>query len=196
MTVGRIYWRLVSGLLRRLMRSDDPWVRYPTLLPRHTFGDNHQSPVFLLDSETSVTCGSLDDVCEWLAECEKVKAQGDPAAEAAVDPVVFEQSRRGNCRAHAQWAFVKLAQLGYDPALIHGRWTPSPSESGNHMWIVFTKDGEEWLLESTESNAASMIQPLSAVREAYVPVLGATASGRQFVFPGYTTGMDEAWRLP
>jgi hypothetical protein len=109
---------------------------------------------------------SLDEVCLWLSECEYwASGEGDSNLWLAeVDG--FEHTRRGDCKAHAWWAWKQLAQLGFKVRLVRGR----ASTGRGHAWVTF-RDGEgrEYLLEATEKQLDRMIRPLTDAQADYEP---------------------------
>jgi hypothetical protein len=97
--------------------------------------------------------------------------------------------RRGNCRARALWAWRKLSELGFDPEFVVGVWAPSSRQQGPHAWVRYSRDGRDYLLETTERTATAMVRPLERVRVEYVPHFSVRPSGRTHVYRAFVSAM-------
>ena len=66
---------------------------------------------------------SLQEICEWLVGCDYAD---DEAFFNEPDfwqhPVMFEQTRKGDCEDHALWAWRKLVELGFEAELVRGHY--------------------------------------------------------------------------
>ena len=100
-------------------------------------------------------------------------------------PRTFELMRRGDCEDFALWAWRKLVELGYDAQFVVG-YTATEGESGRrHAWVVFRKNGVDYLLEPCQRNQEYALRPLADVRDAYYPEYGVDARRQRFTFAGY-----------
>src|SRR5581483_9259523 len=79
----------------------------------------------------------------------------------------------------------KLVELGIDADIVAGYCLKDGELAGRHAWVVFRKDGREFLFEPAARTKDNMIRPLADVRDAYVPEAGADRTGRRFGFAGY-----------
>lgn len=185
----RLLHRLLQPVWKLALRHlsvEDPWERF-TVTPRlelYGSGVRHDFRHFL-DGESAVSVGSLDEILDWLLGC---RYESDERLFHEADfwqhPTTFERLRAGDCEDFALWAWRKLIELGYDAELITGRCTPNPMES-RHAWVVFRRDGQEYLLEAVGRERERMVRPLAEVRREYIPEFGVGPTCRRFAFTGY-----------
>ena len=148
----------------------------------HYFGEGSRHDfAWYFEGESRIRAESLDDMLDWLAEC---AYECDPDLFHEDDhwqhPCTFERMRAGDCEDHALWAWRKLVELGYDADLVSG------NHAGNgHVWVLFTRGGEEFLLEATAKERARMVRPLSEARGDYTPAFGVNRERRTFAFTGF-----------
>jgi hypothetical protein len=152
---------------------DSAWERVPMAVPPNAFGPGSRSefPRYF-EGESRVPVESIDDIVEWLGTCEYVSDteqfhEGDVWQE----PCAFERRQRGDCEDFALWAWRKLAEIGVDAEFYVGRVNcgGDPQAARQHAWIVYRSEHEELLFEPAARDRQRMIQPLSAVKDAYVP---------------------------
>ena len=161
-----------QSVVHGLGASDSPWERMAMDVPPTAFGPGSrwQFPHYF-EGESGVLVTSIDDIIEWLATCEYVSDieqfhEGDVWQE----PCAFEQRQRGDCEDFALWAWRKLTEIGVDAEFYVGRVISSAGAAPRqHAWIVYRVAREEILFEPAARDRHRMIQPLSAVRDAYVP---------------------------
>ena len=174
-------------LLRTIPRTG-AWERIPYHLPPERFG-SRQAFTWYLRGESTVAVDSVDAIVAWLLECDYASDQslfgkGDHWQH----PTTFERLRRGDCEDHALWAWRKLRELGIDADFVVGRQLYDdpeiPATRGGHAWVVFRRDGAEFLLEAVATSASRMIQPLSAVAGKYRPEYGVGSDLQTFAFGG------------
>lgn len=177
----------VNRLLLRLGRVPDPWERIdvvPRLAlfgagARHDFG-------WYFEGESAVSVRELEELQRWLGEC---AYDTDPTLFQEPDfwqhPRTFEQLRRGDCEDFALWAWRKLVELGYDADLVVGRCVQPPAQDSRHAWVVFRREGTEYLYEPVQGAHPGAVQPLASVRARYVPEFGVGPDRRPFTFAGW-----------
>jgi hypothetical protein len=179
--------RAAHQLRLRLFPVRDPWVRLPYEAPLAMFGDGARHGFdWVFEGETDVPAATFDDVVAWLAEC---RYETDPSLFREDDywqhPRTFEQLRRGDCEDFALWAWRKLVELGVDADLVIGRRVPPTSENSRHAWIIFRRDGDEYLFEPVLRYPDVAVRRISLVRAEYIPELGVARDRRPFFFAGY-----------
>jgi len=167
-----------------------PWERVPFRAPPSRFGSgSRQQFDWYLRGESNVRVGSIEEVVDWLLDCEYVS---DEALFGKPDhwqhPSTFERSRRGDCEDHALWAWRKLVELGINADFVVGRILVDdaevPATKGGHAWVLFRQNGETFLLEAVATSPNRAVQPLSAVSERYRPEFGVGADLKTFAFAG------------
>jgi hypothetical protein len=182
----RPLWRLIL----RIVPTPDPWERVNYRVPTKSFGPGSTHEFgWYLEGKSSVVVSTIDQIQDWLLDCEYVS---DPDLFRVADywqhPQTFEQIRRGDCEDHALWAWRKLIELGYDGELVVGRclpWTPGTADGERtHVWVVFRRDGESFLLEATSKIREKMIKPLAEASSGYRPELGVDKNRRRFAYGG------------
>lgn len=153
--------------------AESPWERLPMAVPPAAFGPGSRTefPRYF-EGESRVPVASIDDIVDWLGTCEYVTdleqfREGDVWQE----PCAFERRQRGDCEDFALWAWRKLAEIGVDAEFYVGRVQcgGDPAAARQHAWIVYRADREEVLFEPAARDRQRMIQPLAAVKDAYVP---------------------------
>ena len=75
--------------------------------------------------------------------------------------------------------------LGYDATLIVGRCVPPVRDRSRHAWVVFRRDGEQYLFEPGLGTHLHSVRPLDNVRANYIPEFGVGADRKAFAFAGY-----------
>lgn len=187
-----LYWsvRPAWRLLLRFMPTDDPWqrIKYGVPVSRYGLGSHHDF-AWYFEGESLVNIQTLDELRDWLLDCEYVQ---DPDLFNEADfwqhPRTFERLRRGDCEDHALWAWRKLVELGYDADLVSGRFLPwHPGVAGSergHVWVIFRREGQTYLLEAISKNHERVIRLLDEVRGEYRPEYGVDRDHRRFAFNG------------
>jgi len=189
---GLLFWPLrpLWRLVLRGVSVADPWERinYRVPVKRYGAGSIHDF-AWYFEGASGIATSNVDDIQEWLLGCEYVS---DPDLFRVPDywqhPRTFEQIRRGDCEDHAIWAWRKLVELGIDADLIEGRclpWTPrEPSDDRGHVWVVFRRNGQAFLFETTCKVKHAMITPLAEMSRKYRPELGVDRNRKSFAFAG------------
>lgn len=178
----------VVRMLARLFPRDDPWERFPYRVPLHAFGSGNQHDfAWYLEGESRVAVTNLEQIQEWLIECEYVR---DPELFREPDfwqhPTAFEQLRRGDCEDHALWAWRKLLELGANAELVSGRTRREDgSLSAGHVWLLLHESNETLLFEATAKSKVGMLRPLADVRDRYLPSFGVDRDQKRFAYNGY-----------
>ena len=174
-------------LLLRLVPVPDPWERFDVAPRLGHFGSGARRDFgWYFEGESAVAVGSLVDVQGWLAGCAYAR---DPELFQEPDfwqhPRTFEHLRRGDCEDFALWAWRKLVELGYDADLVVGRCVPPAERNSRHAWIVFRRDGAEYLYEPSRGTRPEAVRLLSDVRARYLPEFGVGPDRRRFTFAGW-----------
>ena len=194
-----LYWsvRPAWRLVLRIMPAGDPWQRieYRVPISRYGAGSNHDFSWYF-EGESLVEVQTLDELQDWLLGCEYVR---DPELFNEADfwqhPRTFEQLRRGDCEDYALWAWRKLLELGYDADLVSGRclpWKPGVSDAERgHVWVVFRRDGESYLLETVAKKREHMVRLLEQVKGNYRPEYGVDRDRQRYAFAGLLHTMRE-----
>lgn len=186
-----LFWPLrpLWRLMLRAVPIRDPWERRRYQVPVGRFGPGSTHDfAWYFEGDSSVRVSSVDDVQEWLIGC---AYESDPDLFRLDDfwqhPQTFERIRRGDCEDHAIWAWRKLIELGYDADLVLGRclpWTPGAERDRTHLWVMFRRDGESFLFETTCKERDRMIHRLADVSARYRPELGVDRYRKSFAFVG------------
>jgi len=194
-----LYWSIRPAwrLVLRVMPADDPWqrVEYRVPVSRYGAGSTHDFSWYF-EGQSLVDIRTLDELRDWLVGCEYMQ---DPELFHEADfwqhPRTFEQLRRGDCEDHALWAWRKLLELGYDADLVSGRclpWQPGDAEGERgHVWVVFRRDGQTYLLEAVSKSRERIIRSLDEARAEYRPEYGVDRQRRRFAFNGVIHTMRE-----
>ncbi len=166
-------------------------------VPAAAFGPGSRTQfAHYFEGESCVRVTSIDDIIEWLGECEYV-SDFDQFHELDIwqQPCAFERRQRGDCEDFALWAWRKLAELGVDAEFYVGRviGADDPAINRQHAWIVYRTDHEDVLFEPAARDRERMIRPLSAVKDAYVPHF---AVNRQFVTSAFVGCILDSHRQP
>ncbi len=165
--------RPVHRRLLQYIPVEDPWELVTSrFVAPNVFGPGSRRQFsWYLEGESAVNVTAVDDVCQWLFECQYLP---DTHLFQEIDhwqhPVTFEHLRKGDCEDHALWAWRKLIELGHRPQFFVGQWlTGGGDHLDLHAWVVFERDGERMLFEATVKDRDGMVRPLRELREAYRP---------------------------
>ncbi len=175
----------------RYLDDGDPWRSLPHELPMAMYGEGNLAQDFqcYLQGPSRVDVRSLRGICAWLRRC---KYQSDSRLFGRRDywqyPAGFEELRRGDCEDHALWAWRKLIELGYSTELMVGRWgaidAADPSE-GWHAWVIFTQNGDRFLLEATAKSPPDIVRPLHEAAAEYAPHVSVDHRMQRHLYAGY-----------
>ena len=168
------------------MPIGDPWDRLTFQPKLAQYGSGARRPFgWYFEGESAVSVRSLVEIQAWLGGCEYAR---DPHLFQEPDfwqhPRTFEHLRRGDCEDFALWAWRKLVELGYDADLVVGRCLPSASAGSRHAWVLFRREGIEYLYEPGWGAQPLAVRPLAAVRHQYVPEFGVGPDKQRFGFAG------------
>ena len=185
--VRRVFSQVVR-LAARVVQAESPWDRVPVHVPTLAFGPGSSRQfAHYFEGESSVRPESIDDIVEWLLNCEyATDADLFNERDYWQHPSVFEQRRRGDCEDFALWAWRKLAELGIDAELYVGR-VRRPEEPGvnqQHAWVVYRVDGAEFLFEPAARSRQHMIRELADAMNEYVPHFAVNRHLRTCAFGG------------
>ena len=179
-------WHAVSALTLRVLGPLDDWARYPRPVRRNWFGDGATQPFeWYLSGTCTVPVASITDVCNFLLGCEYTPdSELFHVADYWQHPAEFEHSRRGDCDCFALWAWRRLCELRVSPELVTGMWMRADRSPARHLWVVIRGLTPPVLLEATNPDIESMVQPLEAVRSAYVPFVGLDCNLQTVAYAG------------
>lgn len=185
--------RPLFALQQRLLPIE-PWHRINDRLPSARFGVGSQREfAWYFERTSTVHVATLEDVCDWLVECEYVP---DPELFGEIDhwqhPTDFEVRRKGDCEDHALWAWRKLTELGVPAEFYIGRRRSRADGTAHfHAWVVCRCNDREYLLETTARSRAEVLQYLDDVRAEYEPHCAVDAQFRTYAFGGHLVYADE-----
>src|SRR5262245_57744122 len=118
----RILWRF-TRVASGLTASESPWDRVAVTVPAKAFGPGSRRHFsHYLHGESSVRVDSIDDMVEWLLQCQYV-TDVDLFKERDLwqHPSAFEALRRGDCEDFALWTWRKLGEVGIEAEFYVGR---------------------------------------------------------------------------
>ena len=179
--------RPVFRLLVRSAKVTDPWERMDVTPRLALFGEGSRHAFgWYFEGESDVAVGDLAELQRWLGDCAYAP---DPQLFQEPDfwqhPRTFEQLRRGDCEDFALWAWRKLVELGYDADLVVGRCVPPGAHGSRHAWVMFRRDGVEYLYEPILGARPEAVHPFASVRERYIPEFGVGPDRKSFTFAGW-----------
>ena len=178
----------ILGALSKRIEVADPWEKHERKVPKDTFGSgNINDWQWYFDGKSSIEVSSVEQICHWLCECEyaldKDLFQEDDFWQ---HPVTLEATKTGDCEDQALWAWRKLTELGIYSELINGRMlTPNTPEESTHVWVLFHRDGEPFILEATARTIETMLMPLEEAKHKYCPSVSVSGSFQTYVYDGY-----------
>jgi hypothetical protein len=181
-------------LSARLGPSESPWERVEVDVPPLAFGPGSDHGfAYYLEGQSAVPVDSIEAMVEWLLGCEYAS---DPDVFHQRDvwqhPIAFESRRCGDCEDFALWAWRKFAELRVDAEFFVGRLLDRRGAGRQHAWVVYRREGAEFLFEPAAGDRARMIRGLPDVRDEYVPHFAVDHHGRTAAFGGYI--LDERER--
>lgn len=165
-------------------------------VPPAAFGPGSHAPFpSYFAGESRVRVRSIDEIVEWLSGCEYVSdAEQFHQPDVWQEPCAFERRQRGDCEDFALWAWRKLAELGVDAEFFVGRVLCGDRDSARqHAWVVYRHERNEMLFEPAARQRRDMLQPLAAVRDAYVPHF---AVNRRFITSAFVGCLLDAPSAP
>jgi hypothetical protein len=182
----------VARVLRQLGEEDDVWAFRPCQAPLHLLWEGCRHDLdWYLSGESRIQVRTVPDVCRWLRGCQYLSDQAlfrEP--DFWQHPATFEQIRRGDCEDHALWAWRKLLDLGLPAELCVGHRLGIDGTAGGHAWTLFRENETEYLLESVAKYRRGTLQPLEAVRHAYVPYFSLTGDRGLKLYRGFLESVD------
>lgn len=203
--------RYSSALIRRVLAAfarvadsldpdESPWDRVALAVPAKAFGPGSRRHFsHYLHGESGVRVRSIDDMVEWLLNCQYV-TDDDLFKERDLwqHPSAFEALRRGDCEDFALWTWRKLAEAGMDVEFVVGRvrCTAEPYAGRQHAWVVYRADGSDFLFEPAARDRERMIRLLDEVRDDYVPHFAIDQHLRTFAFGGCTAAIGVVREAP
>jgi hypothetical protein len=172
--------------------QQDPWQRVACTVPLSAYGRGARRGFRWYFRGTSrVAVQSVEDVLDWLGTCSYIR---DEALFFEADywqhPCTLEHLRKGDCEDFALWAWRKLAELGECVEFVAGRCRRSAAAAEDtpgdgHTWVHLRRDDAVLLLDPTMPSPSSMLRPLDAVRDDYLPEVSVEASFARFAYVGY-----------
>ncbi len=145
-----------------------PWVKKRKKIPYHHLATGSVNKFeWYFTGQSAVEVASIEDICDWLRGC---KYESDKVLFTKSDywqhPLEFEKLRQGDCEDHALWAWRKLVGLGLEAEYVLGHW-----QEGFHAWVMFEKEGELYIFETTRKLSNIMI-PALKIKDQYQPKYG------------------------
>src|SRR5262245_14764413 len=187
------------GLFRRILSrfarvastvdlAESPWHRVAVTVPAKAFGPGSRRHFsHYLHGESSVRVDTIDDMVEWLLDCQYVTdvdlfKEGDLWQH----PSAFEALRRGDCEDFALWTWRKLGEVGIEAEFYVGRVRFDNEAPGGrqHAWVVYRQGGDEFLFEPAAKSRERMIRLLDEAKDDYVPHFAVDRRFRTFAFGG------------
>jgi hypothetical protein len=191
-SLRRLFLRLLRGAVRlgaRIVPAESPWDRVTMSVPILAFGPGSSRQFAqYFEGESSVRPESIDDIVEWLLDCQYAS---DTDLFNAPDywqhPSVFEQRRRGDCEDFALWTWRKLAEMGIDAEFCVGRVRrrEAPEVIQQHAWVLYRVDGTDFLFEPAARSRQHMIRELADAMNEYVPHFSVNRNLRTCAFGGF-----------
>ena len=185
-------------MLIRYVPVDDPWEPVTSLLvtPQIFGAGSLRMFRWYFEGESTVQVRTLDDVCEWLAECQYLSDDHlFNEADFWQHPRAFEHLRKGDCEDHALWAWRKLVEMGHRAEFFVGQWFEGGGdEHARHAWVVFEQDGQRFVLEPIIKNETPMVLPLREVCTHYAPHFSVDAAFTMRSHAGYLLYLKERER--
>jgi hypothetical protein len=142
-----------------------------------------------LERPSKVAVHSLDEICNWLCDCQYYDKSGYTDTTAWPIPCDFETTRAGNCFDHALWGWRKLTELDIPSLLILGQTRDQadlPWDRRPHAWVQFEFEDAEYLFETTaKGNGWPGASHIAEVRDWYRPWYAVDSKLRRYVHYGY-----------
>jgi hypothetical protein len=167
----------------------DAWRRLPHDVPLALYGPGNLTDdfSFYLEGPSSVSVGSIREVCYWLRKCEY---HCDSVLFGRSDywqhPTGFETLRRGDCEDHALWAWRKLIELGRKAELVVGEWREGEATDNDmHAWVVYTENDSRFLFETATKSRKKMIRPLAEASHQYWPHASIDQNLQRHLYAGF-----------
>ena len=184
------YWFLLQTT------QENAWHKYACKVPLHVYGaGSRRSFAWYLEGAVDSGPMKITEMKQWLDQCSYVP---DPELFDQRDvwqhPITFERLRKGDCEDFSLWTWRKLVEGDVEAEFCAG-WSVHPGESYHgHTWVLFKDRGETFLFDPVSADVNSMVQPLSAVREWYVPQVSVDGRLNQYVYGGYYESIRPAWK--
>jgi len=177
----------IVRLVVRLVGVSNPWERMTVQPPLRYFGWGARNDFsWYFEGSSAVAVASFEEIHAWLRGCQYTSDfELFHERDFWQHPTTFERLRAGDCEDYALWAWRKLVELGYDADLVAGR-VPTPDDRvTRHAWIVFRRDGREYVYEPMRADLAAAVCPLADVREQYIPEVGVGRDRIRFTYEGF-----------
>jgi len=167
----RLLRSLALWILERLPPGDPSDVTYTNAVPPQFFaaGSTRDFKQYFTGS-SGVHVESLDDVCEWLFNCEfRTDLELFHQDDFWQRPLAFEQLRKGDCDDHALWGWRKLVELGTNAELFSGMRLEQDGSWAGHAWVVIKDGAHSTFFDSAVKVRSQMIMPLATVQSRLRP---------------------------
>jgi Bacterial transglutaminase-like cysteine proteinase BTLCP len=177
----RLAWKYVE--------DGNAWQALPHDVPLAFYGPGNFADdfSFYLEGPSSVSVGSVREMCYWLRKCEYHR---DSVLFGRSDywqhPTGFEKLRRGDCEDHALWAWRKLIEMGRQAELVVGEFRQGEATDDNqHAWVVYSENGSRFLFECAEKSTRKMIRPFAAASRDYYPHASIDQNLQRYLYAGF-----------
>lgn len=178
---------VLRNWLRGRRTVSDVWQRMPYAASPTMFGRGSRHPFpWYFEGASTVTVRSVDDVCDYLMQCEYVQdADLFNESDFWQHPRTFERLRQGDCEDHALWAWRKLVEMGVDAELVSGSQRDARGAAVSHVWVRFRTAEGEFILEAVTRDRALMVRPFDVARGEYTPHAGVDRAFTLHCYGGY-----------
>jgi hypothetical protein len=177
-----------------LLPPDDPWqVQYTGTVPHQFFaaGSRREFKDYFTGS-SRVEVHSLDDVCDWLHDCQyKTDQELFQQPDFWQHPLTFEQVRQGDCDDHALWAWRKLIELGKQAEFFSGMRLELDGVWAGHAWVVLSDGAGDLVLEAAEKARAAMVVPFATAKPRLRPHFAVDAALKTRTYDGWLQTLVE-----
>ncbi len=196
--MGMIQWikkfpvRIATAKL--LIRSDEelvPWSSIAVSFSPNLMGYRCVKDINIyLDGKSKVSVDTLEAIQDWLKDCHyKARVDADELSLEWQHPLEFENTRGGHCVDYALWCWRKLNEIGMEAQLMLGERLRD-GEYRQHGWIVYEKQGKEYLFEPLPVSRNNMVENFHIVRSNYIPWLSITSELNCLLFAGYISALN------
>jgi predicted transglutaminase-like cysteine proteinase len=138
-----------------------------------------------LKGESNVSIKSVQDICEWLMECQYVSDyELFRYPDLWQHPLDFEVGRKGDCEDHCLWAWRKLHDLGIEAEFVVGKIALKNGGWGDHTWILLKNGGSDQIIETTAKRMDQFMVTASKAEHLYRPYYSMDTKLQSYVYQG------------
>lgn len=138
-----------------------------------------------LQGESTVSVESLQDICEWLMECQYVSDyELFDHPDFWQHPLDFEKKRQGDCEDHCLWAWRKLHDLGIEAEFVVGKIVLKNGGWGDHTWLLLKNGASNQILEATAKRMDQFIVAETKAKYLYRPYYSIDTNLQSYIYQG------------